>query len=141
MKQEGDIVIDKLTYNANKFLESAINQRPTFNNAEIMINNKQKENNKMKGINFDFSPCNSETIRMSMYGLAVKNPNGIYVAYDSKNDSIMDVDIFNFDGSKFFYKIPVPIKNVKNGDVVVHNRRPCFVLNYGLNNKSLPHRW
>lgn len=135
---------NKATISTPQFddLEAAINQRPTFNDVENMINNKQKENNKMKGINFDFGPCNGEAIRMSMYGLAVKTPyankpEGMYVAYDPKTDSIMDVDIFNFDGSKFFYKIPVPIKNVKKGDVVVHNRRPCFVLDYGPNSKSL----
>lgn len=98
---------------------------------------EKKENKEMKGINFDFGPCNGNVVRMSMYGMAVKNFNDTFVAYDPKTDSIMDVDIFNFDGSKFFYKIPVPIKNVKKGDVVVHNRRPCFVLDYGPNSKSL----
>lgn len=86
-----------------------------------------KENEKMKNFNLDFGPCTGDNIRMSMYGLAVKNTTGTWVSYDTKTSSIMDVDIFNFDGSKYLYKIPVPIKDIHPGDVVVHARKPMFV--------------
>lgn len=38
----------------------------------------------------------------------------------------MDVDILNFDG-KYLYKMPVALKDIKCGDVVIHNRKPMFV--------------
>lgn len=100
-------------------------------------NANEKENKEMKGINFDFGPCNGNVVRMSMYGMAVKNFNDTFVAYDPKTDTIMDVDVFNFNGEKFFYKMPVPIKDIAKGDIVIHNRRPCFVLDFGPNDKSL----
>lgn len=86
-----------------------------------------KENEKMKFANFDFGPCTGDNVRMSMYGLAVKNISGTWVSYDVNNASIMDVDIFNFDGSKFLYKMPVAMKDIKRGDVIIHARKPMFV--------------
>ena len=43
---------------------------------------KEEENKKMdnKIFNFDFGPLKSDNVRMSMYGLAVKNRDGNYVA-------------------------------------------------------------
>ena len=91
---------------------------------------KEKENNKMdnKIFNFDFGPIKSDNVRMSMYGLAVKNRNGNYVAWDKANESIMNVDILNFNGDGLMYKIPVAIKDIKDGDIVIHNKVPMFVL-------------
>ena len=79
----------------------------------------------MFGINFDFGSCSGDNIRMSMYGLAVKNTNGEWVSYN--NGSIINVDAFNFDGSKFLFKMPVSLDQVAVGDVVIHNRVPMFV--------------
>lgn len=86
---------------------------------------KEKENDKMFGVNFDFGSCSGDNIRMSMYGLAVKNTNGEWVSYN--NGSIINVDAFNFDGSKFLFKMPVSLDQVAVGDVVIHNRVPMFV--------------
>ena len=111
------------------------NNRPTFNEVEELIDyklkekiDKEKETKKMKGFNFDFGPCTGDQVRMSMYGLAVKNAAGTYVSYNSKSGEIIDVDILNFDGAKFMYKIPVAIKDVTVGDIIVHNRKPMFVI-------------
>lgn len=91
---------------------------------------KEKENNKMdnKIFNFDFGPIKSDNVRMSMYGLAVKNRSGNYVAWDKENESIMNVDILNFNGDGLMYKVPVPIKDIKGGDIIIHNRVPMFVV-------------
>ena len=90
----------------------------------------QKENNKMdnKIFNFDFGPVKGDNIRMSMYGLAVKNRDGNYVAWDKTNENIMNVDILNFNGDGLIYKMPVAIKDIKDGDIVIHNKVPMFVL-------------
>lgn len=90
--------------------------------------NNEKENNKMKNFNFDFGPCNPETIRMSMYGLAIKNASGAWVSYNPATKQIIDVDVLNFDGAKYMYKMPVGLKEVKVGDIVIHNRKPMFVV-------------
>lgn len=88
---------------------------------------KRKENDKMKGFNFDFGPV-KDIVHMSMYGMAIKNKSGNYVSYDTATESIIDVDILNFEGAnKFMYKMPVPIADIKVGDIVVHNGIPCFV--------------
>ena len=111
-------------------LEDKINQRPTFNDVNKMIDDKmkEKENVNMKGFNFDFGPCTGDQVRLSMYGLAVKNQAGVYVSYNPKTKEIVDVDILNFDGAKYMYKIPVALKDVALGDIIIHKRKPMFVV-------------
>lgn len=89
--------------------------------------NEEKEN-KMKGFNFDFGKITNYSIRMSMYGMAVKNTSGVWTAYDKSTGDLMDVDVFNFDGSNFLFKMPVAIKDIAVGDVVIHAREPMFVV-------------
>lgn len=111
-------------------LEDKINQRPTFNNVNKMIEDKmkEKENVNMKGFNFDFGPCTGDQVRMSMYGMAVKNAAGTYVSYNPNTKEIIDVDILNFDGAKYMYKIPVAMNDIALGDIIIHNRKPMFVV-------------
>ena len=91
------------------------------------INNK-KENTAMK-FNFDFGPVNSSMVHLSMYGLAVKNKAGTWVSYDAASGDIMDVDVLNFaEGSKFLYRMPVAIKDIAVGDVIIHHGAPMFVV-------------
>lgn len=108
-------------------INKVLNEQNTFNNN---VDDK-KGNNKMKAFNFDFGPCTNDNIRMSMYGLAVKNANGTWVSYNPESKEIIDVDIFNFDGGKFLYKMPVAIKDIAPGMVIVHNRKAMFVIEVG----------
>lgn len=89
---------------------------------------KEEKENKMKGFNFDFGKITNDSIRMSMYGMAVKNTSGIWTAYDKSTGDLMDVDVFNFDGSNFLFKMPVAIKDIAVGDVIIHARKPMFVI-------------
>lgn len=122
-----DAIKDKCAILDNDYIDDRINkvlnEQNTFNNN---VDDK-KGNKKMKAFNFDFGPCTTDNIRMSMYGLAVKNANGTWVSYNPESKEIIDVDIFNFDGGKFLYKMPVAIKDVKVGDIVIHNRKAMFV--------------
>ena len=87
----------------------------------------EKEKNNSMNFNFDFGPVDS-SVRMSMYGMAIKNASGTYVAYDAKSGQIMDVDILNFEGAnKFIYKMPATLSQIAVGDVVIHARKPMFV--------------
>lgn len=111
-------------------LTHKINQRPTFNDVNKMIDNKmkEKENVNMKGFNFDFGPCTGDQVRLSMYGLAVKNISGEWVSYNPDSHEIINVDVFSMaDGGKYVYKMPVAIADVKIGDIVIHSRVPMFV--------------
>lgn len=97
----------------------------TNNPHEVAYGRKEEKN---MFSNFDFGPVDS-TVRMSAYGLAIKNSSGTWVSYDTANKCIMDVDILNFEGgNKFIYKIPAAIKDITVGDTIVHNRRPMFVV-------------
>lgn len=86
---------------------------------EQTTTNNEKENKNM--FNFDFGPVKSNKIRMSPFGLAVMAEDGVWKAYNSKEGKIVDVNVFTFDASKFLYKMPVAIKDIKAGDIVIHN--------------------
>ena len=87
----------------------------------------RKENDNMDLIkNFNFGSCENDNVKVSMYGIAVKNANGTWVSYDAKSGSVIDVDILNFN-AKYLYKMPVAIKDVKVADTIIHNRKPMFV--------------
>lgn len=126
-----DTIKDKCAMLDNDYIDDRINkvlnEQNTFNNN---VDDK-KGNKKMKAFNFDFGPCTTDNIRMSMYGLAVKNANGTWVSYNPESKEIIDVDIFNFDGGKFLYKMPVAIKDIAPGMVIVHNRKAMFVIEVG----------
>lgn len=123
--------VSKIAETVEKLCESAALAEPMTNSVKINTENK-KESNIMK-FNFDFGPVNPATVRMSLYGLAVKNKAGTWVSYDAKAGDIMDVDILNFDGAKFLYKMPVAIKDIAIGDVVIHNGIPMFVIAIAIN--------
>ena len=91
---------------------------------------ESKENNFMNKnfMNFKFGKVESDDVRVSMYGIAIKNVDGRYVSWDVKNHSVMDVEIMNMPCGDFLYMMPVAIKDIKSGDVVIHNRVPMFVV-------------
>ena len=97
----------------------------------------EKENENMNAFKFDFGPINGNAVRMSMYGMAVKNKAGTWVSYDTKAGEIMDVDVFNFDGANFMYKMPVAMKDIAVGDVVIHHGAPMFVTGKSGDEKGL----
>ena len=76
--------------------------------------------------NVEFGSCENDNVKMSIYGIAVKNAAGTWVSYDSKSGNVVDVDILNF-SAKYLYKMPVAIKDIAVGDTVIHCRKPMFV--------------
>ena len=92
---------------------------------ESTIEEKRKEDNSM--FNFDFGPISNKSVAFSPYGLAVLNPQGKYVAFNSETNEIFDVDCFNFDIKNFVYKMPTAVSSVEAGDIVIHNSNFCFV--------------
>lgn len=79
------------------------------------------------GLNLNFGNCKNDNIKLSPYGIAVKNTKmGTWVSYDPKGKKMIDVNTFVLDGT-YLYKIPVAIKDVKIGDVILHNKVPVYV--------------
>lgn len=98
------------------------------NKADKIKDEIKKEKNNMKMLNLDFGPAN-DAIALSMRGMAVRNEAGKYVIYDFDNDEIIDVDPFTINTTaSLFYKMPVAIKDVEIGDVIIHNKHYCFVI-------------
>lgn len=96
------------------------------------INNKSENKKEKKDMNFfknfEFGPVKNDTVRLSPYGLAVKNLDGSWVSYDGASDSIIDVDVFNFEGKNLIYKIPVAPHTVRTGDMIVHQGKGMYVV-------------
>lgn len=102
----------------------------TMENPITNTENKEKKDMNTNSMfkNFEFGPIvGNDKIKMSPYGMAVKNQNGTYVAYDKVNDCLMDVDILNFNADNMMFKMPVALKDIVPGDVIVHNRIPMIV--------------
>jgi hypothetical protein len=93
----------------------------------IIENKEEKGDDEMKGFNLEFGNCEKKAIKMSPYGIAVKNGDQSWVAYDKNTGDIIDVDIFNFDCGRYLYRVPVAITDIAAGDVIIHNRYAMFV--------------
>lgn len=89
---------------------------------------KTKENKKMKFGKFNFGPITDGSVAMSIRGLAVKNTAGEFVAYDEKNDEIVEVTGMTFDCGNMIFAVPVALKDVAMGDVIIHNKHYCYVM-------------
>ena len=95
---------------------------------EYLNKDKEKENKSMN-IDFSFGPYNTDSIRLSMYGMAVKNKAGKWVSYDNTTHRMIDVEVFNISikSEKVFFKLPKAVDKVEPGDIILHNGRPVFV--------------
>lgn len=92
------------------------------------IDNKKEKKDMNFFKNFEFGPVKNDTVRLSPYGLAVKNLDNSWVSYDATSDSIIDVDVFNFEGKNLIYKIPAAPHTVRAGDMIVHQGKGMYVL-------------
>ena len=118
--------VDYLMNEFNKLRDEIDKSRAT---EESNNDSENKENSFMKNfVDFKFGKVVSDDVRMSMYGIAIKNVDGRYVSWDAKSHSVMDVEVMNMPSEDFLYLMPVAIKDVKAGDVVIHNRVPMFVV-------------
>lgn len=118
------------TYSPNYAIQSEIdNLKAQIKNIKTNISENKKEKKDMNFFkNFEFGPVKNDTVRLSPYGLAVKNLDGSWVSYDAASDSIIDVDVFNFEGKNLIYKIPAAPHTVRAGDMIVHQGKAMYVL-------------
>ncbi len=113
-----------------------IGSTPYTNQWDQAVNQTHKQNNDTKKENdnnmnneFNFGAYNNQNLRLSPYGMAIKNKEGKWVSYNRETNQLIDVDIINIgiDCSKVFFKIPKSVSFVNPGDIVLHNNIPVFV--------------
>ena len=97
-----------------------------YTKEEEKVENKKEKKGNDNMFNFEFGPV-KESVKMSPYGLAIKNRDDKYVSYNPSTGEVYDVELFNFNASNFIYKMPAAIKDIAVGDIVVHNKLPMFV--------------
>lgn len=90
---------------------------------------EEKQKDKMNNTNLSFGPYTSNNLRLSTFGIALKNKENKWVSFDRQSNTIVDVNILNIEieNSKIFYKIPKAISDVEVGDIVLHNGNLMFV--------------
>ena len=118
------------TYNPYNTIQSEVDKIKT--QLDQIINNKSENKKEKKDMNFfknfEFGPVKNDTVRLSPYGLAVKNLDDSWVSYDGASDSIIDVDVFNFEGKNLIYKVPAAPHTVRAGDMIVHQGKGMYVV-------------
>lgn len=120
-----------IAYATKDYIDLGVNNTVTEINGDVVINGsltaKEKGDTNMNKLGLDFGSCKNDNIKLSPYGIAVKNLKiGTWVSYDVKTKKVINVNDFVFNGS-YLYKMPVALKDIKAGDVVLHNKTPMYV--------------
>lgn len=97
---------------------------PSKTNKNIEI---KKENNNMNMPNMHFGPYNNSRVSLSFYGIAVQN--GATKRWMSfKGGESYDVSDFIMPGvNNMIFAMPVSIKKIAVGDIILHNNIPMIV--------------
>ena len=124
-QNEKDFFKQQQRNNAKKINKINNNENENTNNT----NTKKEGTNSMTKL-FPSLKCGKVEgdVKLCHLGVAVKNSEGVYVAYDKTSCSIVDVDIASVDGDSFLYQIPVQTKDIAVNDCILHNGVPCVVI-------------
>ena len=111
-------------------LERKIN---TFSKKEKEINSQKGKNNNMVHLNnifpnASFGPISSDIACLSPKGIAIYSGDR-WQAYDKESGNIIDVTPLNFNASNLIYNMPVGVDQIQVGDIIMHAKKPMFVLN------------
>lgn len=111
------------------FLGSTINATesiPKVTNATKSTT--EKESNNMKKIfGTYFGKFNTNSLAMSIYGMAVKDMTGRYVTY--KDGEIIDVSEFLIPNMNYFFAMPTAITEIRVRDIILHQDKPMMCIN------------
>lgn len=127
--QEGTLVFNPetgtMSYVYNGQLKPVTSGASYYNYAET----KEKENDTMNipTMKFDFGPANPEAVSMSPYGLAVRCGDSWY-AYNASEGQTIDVTGLTFSFKNAIYKMPVAVNQVKEGDLIIHQKKAMYVV-------------
>ena len=111
------------------FLGSTVNSTesiPKVTNATKSTT--EKESNNMKKIfGTYFGKFNTNSLAMSIYGMAVKDTTGRYVTY--KDNEIIDVSEFLIPNMNYFFAMPTAITEIRVRDIILHQDKPMMCIN------------
>lgn len=87
----------------------------------------EKEFNNMKKIfGTYFGKFDTNSIVMSIYGMAVKDTTGRHVTY--KDGEIMDVSEFIIPNMNYFFAMPTAINAIRVNDIILHQDKPMMCI-------------
>ena len=87
----------------------------------------EKESNNMKKIfGTYFGKFNTNSLAMSIYGMAVKDTTGRYVTY--KDGEIIDVSEFLIPNMNYFFAMPIAITEIRVRDIILHQDKPMMCI-------------
>ena len=78
--------------------------------------------------NASFGPVSSDIACLSPKGIAIYAGDR-WQAYDKESGNIIDVTPLNFNASNLIYNMPVGVDQIQVGDIIMHAKKPMFVLN------------
>lgn len=111
------------------FLGSTINATESVpkstNTTKSII--KKESNNMKKIFGTYFGKFNTNSLAMSIYGMAVKDTTGRYVTY--KDGEIMDVSEFLIPNMNYFFAMPTAITEIRVRDIILHQDKPMMCIN------------
>ena len=88
----------------------------------------KKESNNMKKIfGTYFGKFNTNSLAMSIYGMAVKDTTGRHVTY--KDGEIIDVSEFLIPNMNYFFAMPIAITEIRVRDIILHQDKPMMCIN------------
>lgn len=111
------------------FLGSTINATESVpKNTNTTKSIIKKESNNMKKIfGTYFGKFNTNSLAMSIYGMAVKDTTGRYVTY--KDGEIIDVSEFLIPNMNYFFAMPTAITEIRVRDIILHQDKPMMCIN------------
>ena len=111
------------------FLGSIINATESVSkNTNTTKSIIKKESNNMKKIfGTYFGKFNTNSLAMSIYGMAVKDTTGRYVTY--KDGEIIDVSEFLIPNMNYFFAMPIAITEIRVRDIILHQDKPMMCIN------------
>lgn len=89
--------------------------------------NKDMENNLFGG-NFEFGAVDGDIFKMTIDGNISIKSGDKYVIFDKETRALKDVSITSFNCNSLLYKMPTPISNIQEGDVILYNNKPYFAV-------------
>lgn len=104
--------------------QSIIKQRTNIGGEKTM-NTKGIKGLFAKAMDFGF--VTTGDIKLSTYGVAVRNTSNEYVSYDTSNDEIVNVNGLTFDIDHAIMKMPVTVDNLSAGDYILFNNNVIVV--------------
>lgn len=111
------------------FSGSTVNSTESVSkNTNIAKSIIKKESNNMKKIfGTYFGKFNTNSLAMSIYGMAVKDTTGRYVTY--KDGEIIDVSEFLIPNMNYFFAMPTAITEIRVRDIILHQDKPMMCIN------------